>query len=508
MGTLSRPGLGGTARSSWFAHKLAQCAIAVACVVAATAIQWALRSYLPGPHVLFFYPAVLAAAWLGGLAAGLLATALSSFAIAYFFLPPDFSAAISSPSDVLDLSLFSVLSVALVAFLVALRRALDQRECARREAEAMALQLERERALVGAIIEHAPVGVLFASPDDVIQIRNAWVRRASWGRIPARHGDIAELVDFHSIDGRKTSTAEWESLLREGAVRPVVVELEARAAPRPKLWVRNYMAPVRAEGSGRFLGTVIIVLDVSAEHEIAELRKELVAVIAHDLRSPIAAIQLSLESALRSRTDEETDVLVPAQTLERADRSARRLGGMVSQLLDASRVELGELSLDKSTVDLASFVDEIIGDVAPSLRDHPVITDFPAGPIAVSIDRLRIAGVVTNLLDNASKYSRAETPIRITLREDAGYAHLAVSDQGPGIDPNDRPKLFDRFFQARRARQQKSGLGLGLYIAKGIVEAHGGRMTVDSAPGVGSTFHVWLPALPSMPAHLEHAASP
>jgi signal transduction histidine kinase len=312
-------------------------------------------------------------------------------------------------------------------------------------------------------------------------------------RLPARIRDVPSHLGLHWPDGRPVDVDEFERMNRDANAKDMDFEAQARGSGAARTWFRNSLAPVRAERDGSLLGIVTVVRDVSAEHTIRQLREELVAVIAHDLRSPIAAISLSLQNVLRNRTDGEEVVQVPAAAIERSLRSARRLGEMVGELLDASRVELGNLPLERSDVDLGAFVAQLADDLLPSLRGHQVVVDRPPRPIITSIDRGRMSQVVTNLLDNASKYGRPGTPIRVTLREEGRDAHLSVADQGAGISPADLPKLFDRFFQAHRARQQKGGLGLGLYITKGIVDAHGGELTVESVPDVGSTFHVRLP---------------
>jgi signal transduction histidine kinase len=107
---------------------------------------------------------------------------------------------------------------------------------------------------------------------------------------------------------------------------------------------------------------------------------------------------------------------------------------------------------------------------------------------------------MTNLLENASKYSAEGSPIRILIASTNGGATIAVQDQGPGISPEELPRLFDRYFQTQRARARRRGLGLGLFIAKGLVEAHGGSISVESIPDVGSTFRVWLPSAAQAPA--------
>jgi signal transduction histidine kinase len=133
-------------------------------------------------------------------------------------------------------------------------------------------------------------------------------------------------------------------------------------------------------------------------------------------------------------------------------------------------------------------VELTLGDRRVSLR-----VDDETPP--VSVDPLRLDQVLTNVLENAAKYSTEGAPIELRVSASSGGAEVAVTDHGPGIDPEDMPRLFDRYYQTQRAREKKSGLGLGLYITKGLVEAHGGRMWVESTRGVGSTFYLWLPKM-------------
>jgi signal transduction histidine kinase len=126
------------------------------------------------------------------------------------------------------------------------------------------------------------------------------------------------------------------------------------------------------------------------------------------------------------------------------------------------------------------------------LATHPVaLNQRPAAP--ASIDPHRFAQILTNLVENAAKYSDVGTPIRVSVEPLNGGIEVRVEDGGWGIAPDELPQLFDRFYQAKRARAKKSGLGLGLYIVKGLVEAHGGRISVASTPARGSTFAVWFP---------------
>jgi signal transduction histidine kinase len=480
--------------------------LAVLVVLAATLLELALQPVLPSTPYLFSYPAVFAVAWLAGRGPGISASLLIAFATFYLFLPPSFSFAVASPKDQLDLGIFVALSVTLALILDRLERAI----CARDEALAVAREtstrIAEQQALVEAVIEHAPVQLAFCTTDGVFQLQNGSWRAFAGQENTSPLDRVQEFLGrymLHWNDGRVISAQEWQDLFRRAEERVVEFEAQSRTANSPA-WLAGRLAPVRTTVDERLTGIVFVLRDVSAERRFQELREEFVAVITHDLRSPIATISLGLQSALRHRTGRPGDVVqVPSLSLERMYRSAQRLGEMVGELLDASRVELSKLKLDRKEVDLGRFVAELVEDVRPSLRGRAVVTDVPSHPVAASIDPDRLAQVVTNLLDNASKYSRPESTIHVAVREDGGSAELTVKDEGPGIPSADLPRLFDRFFQARGARAQKGGLGLGLYITKGIVDAHGGQLSVDSAQGLGSTFRVALPAVSSAPAHFQ-----
>jgi signal transduction histidine kinase len=238
-----------------------------------------------------------------------------------------------------------------------------------------------------------------------------------------------------------------------------------------------------------------------AHAELHRLRGEFEAIIAHDLRGPVAAMLLQIEDLLRGATDGR--VSAPVAALERVRRSARRVSQMAGDLLDASSLELKRLALDRSPVSLQEAVTSLVADIEPTLGDHPISVDVEGEPPAVSVDGARLDQILTNLLDNAAKYSSPESPIRVVIQPAPGGASVTVEDRGIGIAAEEIPRLFDSFYQASRARARRTGLGLGLYITKGLVEAHGGMISVESTPGLGSRFRVWFPETPPMTAQIE-----
>jgi signal transduction histidine kinase len=230
----------------------------------------------------------------------------------------------------------------------------------------------------------------------------------------------------------------------------------------------------------------------ASSRQIERLREEFAAVVAHDLRTPIQSILLQLDTILRGVRDSEVQVSV--SKLRKLRHGGERLAHMVNDLLDATRIEVVRLSLQPEIISLPEAVRNLVDRVGPTLGDHPVEVVVEGAPPRVAADPARLDQILTNLLENAAKYSDNGRPITVRVRPDGTGVLLSVEDQGTGIAADEVPKLFDRFYQAKRARLKKSGLGLGLYITKGLVEAHGGRITVYSVPNEGSSFRVWLPA--------------
>jgi signal transduction histidine kinase len=250
-------------------------------------------------------------------------------------------------------------------------------------------------------------------------------------------------------------------------------------------------APVRSE-SGVKLGAVVIFQDITALKQLQHLRQDFMALVAHDLRTPLQSVLLQLEAITKRAVGDATSV--PVSTLQLMTRNGQRLDRLVRDLLDASQVDSQGIHLDLVTIRLPELVSSIVSQVEGALGTHPVLVVVTGEPPPVSADPLRLEQILTNLLENAGKYSEEGAPIRILIEPSGRGSALSVEDRGPGISPEELPRLFDRYFQTQRARTKRRGLGLGLFITKGLVEAHGGTITAESVPGAGSTFRIWLPA--------------
>ena len=221
-------------------------------------------------------------------------------------------------------------------------------------------------------------------------------------------------------------------------------------------------------------------------------RDEMLSVVAHDLRSPLTAVRFGVDLLARHVPDDRREATKRA--LDAIRGSVRRATRLVEDLLDVARIDEGRLEVVPREVSPDVIVAGAVESFAPIAAGARVDfeTDVPANLPAVLADEDRIHQALANLVDNAIAFTPAGGGVRIVVRRDDSTVRFAVVDTGPGIPPEQLPRLFDRFWQARSSRR---GAGLGLAIAKGIVEAHGGRICVESTPGRGSTFSFTLPQM-------------
>jgi signal transduction histidine kinase len=236
--------------------------------------------------------------------------------------------------------------------------------------------------------------------------------------------------------------------------------------------------------------------------QAVRVRDEFLSVASHELRTPLTPLTLRLHSmARRAREGRPVDL----HATESAVRHVQRMTELVDDLLDVSRIEAGKLELRRAPLPLVPLVRELVYTFSQSLPDRVLHFDPSESPV-VFADRARIEQVVTNLLDNALKYSPAGGEVRVELEQSGGEAVLSIADSGIGIPPDLQKRLFQRYFRAPNAKQTTWGLGLGLFICRDIVERHGGRIWVQSEEEKGATFFVALPlvALPPIEASDPH----
>jgi signal transduction histidine kinase len=219
-------------------------------------------------------------------------------------------------------------------------------------------------------------------------------------------------------------------------------------------------------------------------------RRELVANVSHELKTPITAIRAHLENLLDGVEEPDTE------TLQVMLSQSERLGRLVEQLLDLSKLESGDVPLRRERVSLAPLVSQVMSEieVASADRDVNVSSDLPDDLPPVEADSERVHQVIFNLVDNAVRFTPEGGEVRIEAHRHNGSIEVRVADTGVGIPPEALPRLFERFYRVDPARARgDGGTGIGLAIARSVVEAHGGTIRAESEPGLGSTFTFDLP---------------
>ena len=224
--------------------------------------------------------------------------------------------------------------------------------------------------------------------------------------------------------------------------------------------------------------------------ELDTLKDEFVSNISHELRTPLTSISGYVELMLEDEQDDQK-----RSYLAIVDRNAERLLGLVSDLLFSARLQDGKLELERSDVDLRRLVLQAVESARPRAEAAGVGLEVTAGQVpAISGEAARLAQLLDNLVSNAIKFTPPGGRVDVALSAQGGLVHFEVSDTGIGISEQERERLFERFFRSQSAlERQIQGTGLGLYISKAIVEAHGGRIGVDGTAGEGTTFVVDLP---------------
>ncbi len=239
--------------------------------------------------------------------------------------------------------------------------------------------------------------------------------------------------------------------------------------------------------------------ELERERARQQVRQEFLGIVSHELKTPVAVIKAYTE-VLQQRAERAGDA-EGRRILARMEEQAGRMLGLIDDLLDLQRLQSGLLSLEESDADLVALAARVVEELQTTTQAHRLVL-HAGGPVPARVDRRRVEQVLINLVENAIKYSPRGGDITITVNRAVGpdgqgsQAVLAVSDRGIGIAPHDLARVFERFYQAQGGRLHRGvrGLGVGLYIAREIVERHGGTMWVESAEGVGSTFYLTLPA--------------
>jgi two-component system, OmpR family, sensor histidine kinase KdpD len=497
----------------------------VAGVAATTALVGAIQAWIGIPNLSILYlPIVMFCAVTWGWWTALGAAVLAFLAYDFLFTAPYLTLTIHEPHEWLALLIFLIVA-AVTSNLAARER--ERREQASRQARTAMLLYDLSHALTS---EDQDAGLRAVAERLVAEFRLD-------GAVISRTEDDGRLQPLVAV-GKAEAALDSEPVGRifaqpggPGHAGRWIV-LKARGEPR-RAAVANF--PLRSDGRqvgmlrlvGRsdgladdethLLATIADRLAVDLEQEMLreeanraevlrrtdELRTALLSSVSHDLRTPLAAIKASAESLLQrdvAWTEEDRDGFAEAIV-----RESDRLNRLVGNLLDMSRIEGGALRPQRDWYDIGELVREVVGRLRKVLNERQVELVIADDLPPVLLDYLMIDQVVTNLIENAVKYTPPGTPIDLRAERAGDWVRVAIVDHGPGIPPGKRAAVFDKFYRLEQ-RVGIQGSGLGLAVSKGFVEGHDGRIWIEETPGGGATFLFELPlgasVAPGQPASM------
>ena len=367
----------------------------------------------------------------------------------------------------------------------------------RLEREAAYLREERVRSLrdiateksrISTIIQAMTDGVIIADSNCEIILNNAPAARLLGLRSKVLLGE--KLLDATGND-MLADMVQQVLELSDSAVTSITKEMELRE----EIYVRASAGLVKDE-EGTPMGTVTVLQDIGYLKQIEKMKSNFVAMVAHELRAPLAAVLQNMDLLLSQSLGPVNEAQQNA--LERVSVRSTGLLRLVNSLLDLSKIEAGTLVLNKEQLDMRPIIDRVADmmRVRAVEKGCEIVVELPEHLPLILADPLHMEGVVTNLISNAVRYNREGGIVRVCAGRGDDSLVIQVSDTGIGMSKEDLPKIFDRFYRIRSDKTRKiGGTGLGLHIVKGIVDAHLGSIKVESEPDRGTTFRIRIPSI-------------
>ncbi|MHB1132437.1 MAG: PAS domain-containing sensor histidine kinase [Chloroflexota bacterium] len=369
---------------------------------------------------------------------------------------------------------------------------ISERKQAEVERERLLAEVQRQATQLRTLLHNLREGVAIMDGKGRIVLRNQAMRDITG--IP---DEAANVVDYPlrmlRLDGSELPHNEWPrvKLLENGKPFTGFEFIQELLDGSQRRLVSSGSA-VRDQ-RGRVALAIIVTRDVTELRKLEEVREDFVRAVSHDLRQPLTVIQGQAQ-LLKSRLERAG---LPERDVSGAERivcSSKRMGKMITDLLESSRLEAGQMPLARKPVDLYSLTLDAVRRLGIPGRDERVVVKMPEHILPSALaDASAVERVLSNLIGNALKYSPPDSAVVIRLASGEAGLVVSVSNQGQGIATEDLPHLFERYFRSQEVRERHDGLGLGLHISRLIVEAHGGKIWVESEVGKGSTFYFTLP---------------
>jgi PAS domain S-box-containing protein len=352
-------------------------------------------------------------------------------------------------------------------------------------------QVENDRQRVNALLDSAADGILILSPElNVERCNPAFCHMVGQKLEVLQNRPHEEVIKWKKKPQQMTLeqavAGGWP--LTSHATLYVEGDLE-RPLGLPALPVGITYAPLISD-EGNLINIITSVRDITRFRQAEEMKSTFISVVSHELKTPVALIK-GYVGTLR-REDITWDSAIVQESLQVIEEEADRLSGYIENLLDATRLQASGFTVKQSDLQISDLIEHVAARFRTQTSKHTITVKIPNKLPVILADETRLNQVFSNLVSNAIKYSPGGE-ICISAEVNGDNLVCCVSDDGPGIDPNDLPFVFDRFYRSPDAIRQTKGAGLGLYLAKAIIEAHGGRMWVDPEHGKGARICFSLP---------------
>ncbi|HUK51788.1 MAG TPA: DUF4118 domain-containing protein [Candidatus Binatia bacterium] len=467
-----------------------QLSAALVIVAGVTFGYWRLLHVNQTTVALTFLLAILAVSTLWGMSVAAVMSVVAMLAFNYYFLPPIGTLTIADPQNWVALAAFLVTAILGSQLAARARKEMEAAHRRRREIERLYTFSQK---LLG---EGNVIQLLNAVPNHMVETFEAGAAALF---LPEKQKFYRSGLGALQLDEERLREAfsRNEPLLDvEGAFYFAPVRLGVRAIGSfgisgPRLDRQSL------EALGTLIGiaverarTVELLGKTEADRQGERLKSALLDSITHDFRTPLTAIKASVTSLLTPATGETPQ---QRELLTVIDEECDRLNHLVAEAAEMARLEAGEFELRLAPVEVREIVDLALGHCRNALGHREVRVRIPDGLPAVRADLERAKEVVSQLVDNANHYSPADRPIIISAESNGNFVVTSVADHGPGIEEMEQAIIFDKFYRGKDQRYLVQGTGMGLPIAKAIVEAHGGSISVTSQLGHGSIFSFTLP---------------